>query len=154
MMTKFDNMLRESALHYEINDCTVIALAIAAEISYEDAYKTCWNRGRKARSGMMTRKHIQCFLDLDLPVYEVLMVRGKQKLHRIGYSDAIMNVMATLFNAKNKQYTVNTIPDICEPDKKYVAYTRDHVLAIDNKIVQDWTNGRKHRIISLFQIGE
>jgi len=152
-MTKFDNMLRESALHYEINDCTVIALAIAAEISYKDAYKTCWNRGRKARSGMMTRKHIQCFLDLDLPVYEVLRMRSKQTLYRIRYSEAILNVSA-LYNEKNKQYTANTITDICEPDKKYVAYTRDHVLAIDNKVVQDWTNGRKHRIISLFQIGE
>jgi hypothetical protein len=153
MMKKFDNMLRESALHFEINDCTVIALAIAAEISYEDAYKTCWNRGRKARTGMMTRKHIQCFLDLDLPVYEVLRMRGKQTLYRIRYSEAILNVSA-LYNEKNKQYTANTITDICKPDKKYVAYTRDHVLAIDNKIVQDWTNGRKHRIISLFQIGE
>lgn len=108
----------------EANDCTVKALAIAGGIAYTKAHYIMKQAGRRNRRGTHTPNIKKGF---ELAGFKLEKVKHTGK-------------------------TVTTITQDCAKSKRYVAITRNHILAITNGIVQDWTEGRRHRIETLFEV--
>ena len=55
-MITFDELLKASNALRETADCTVKALAVTREITYEEAHAICKQFGRRPRAGMSQRK--------------------------------------------------------------------------------------------------
>jgi hypothetical protein len=120
----FEYCQEESIDMGETNDCTVKALAIAGNIAYKKAHDYMRQAGRKMRRGLRT------------PSIEKGFNLAGFKLKRVGHTGK----------------TVTTITQDCAKSKRYVAITARHILAITNGQVQDWTDGRRHRIETLFEV--
>lgn len=111
----------------ENNDCTVKALAIAAEISYSKAHAILKNRGRKNRQGFKTEIVIEELLGMGKAVKEVTqLIVGSIKTVRAfqerGFKD------------------------------KYLIRVEGHVLCSKDGQIHDWTNGRCHRIKNVWRV--
>ena len=125
-MIDYEYCKQESQAYIEHRDCTVIALAISGQMPYEDAHAALELAGRKPRRGASERVIFKAFAIADLLV---------KKIEHTGK-------------------TPITIIKDCDKDKRYFAYTRNHMFAIVNSEVQDWTQGRRHRIEALYEVIE
>lgn len=108
----------------ETNDCTVKALAISANMAYKEAHSIMKKAGRRNRRGMHTPSIKKGF---ELAGFKLEKVKHTAK-------------------------TVGNISQDCAKSKSYVATTARHILAITNATVQDWTDGRRHRIQELYEV--
>lgn len=112
-------------------DCSVIAIALATGVGYEKAHKALAHMGRKPR----------------------------HKTPRIYSSGAIANLgfkfdIETPRKPSGSKYTPITIGEYVSSKKKYIAFCRGHMFAIVNGKVEDWTDGRRHRITELWVVSE
>jgi hypothetical protein len=49
--------------------------------------------------------------------------------------------------------TAKSVVAAVDPSKNYIAFTSSHVLAIVKGKVEDWTDGRLHRVTNVLQVG-
>lgn len=111
----------------ESKDCTVKALALTTRLSYNRALQVMRRAGRKDKCG--------CRFDV-----------WKRGFNLAGYS--LLEVTQKI-DAK----TVLTFSRLSLPkDNNYVIKVRGHLLAARSNNVLDWTNGRRYRIIKVFQV--
>lgn len=120
----FEHCEKEAIDMGEANDCTVKALAIAGNVAYKKAHDYMRQAGRRMRRGLHTGAIEKGF---KLAGFKLVKVKHTGK-------------------------TATTITKDCAKSKRYVAYTRNHILAITNGQVQDWTENRRHRIETLFEV--
>ena len=110
----------------EDNDCTVIALAITAGVSYGKAHETLRRLGRRRGRGVNFR-------------------RVMQKAY------AEFGCEAVQVSAMN--YTGRTTKTLKLPrEDKYLVFTYAHVLAVQFGLVKDWSHNRNKRIKSVWRI--
>ena len=103
----------------EFNDCTVKAIAIACDVAYKVAHRALANAGRKRRQGCYPHEQ-------------------EAALKALGFEVEYIH-----FSAK----TVKTLAsDPVVAKGHYMAWVRGHVFAVKNGKVEDWSEGRKHRI--------
>lgn len=124
----YDKVCLKSKELGENNDCSVIAIAIAADLDYMAVHKVLARLGRKAGSGCssyLIRKTLQT---LDVPYIERHL---RQK--------------------NTNKYTPKTI-ELALPKGKHICNCYGHVFALVNGVVQDWTQGRNHHIKSVYTI--
>ena len=109
----------------ENNDCGVKAVAIACDVAYIVAKKALEKQGRIARKGASLGSILDAFKALG-------------------------------FKAERVELKAKTVTGLeSDPTVKaghYVALVRGHILAIKNGSVEDWTEGRKHRIVLAYKI--
>ncbi len=117
----------------ETNDCTVKAVAIAGKIPYETAHELMQLSGRKSREG-------------SFPGIVSLAFR------RMGAKEERVCTMALQKKNNGVGLTANNIARLLNKQRSYIAYTIDHVLTIRNGKVEDWTAGRRHKILSVHEI--
>jgi hypothetical protein len=109
----------------ETKDCAVKAIAILGDLSYEDAHCLLELHGRVGRSGTwnyVTHRALD-FLDLKTETETELWrdIMGGKTVRTLGR-------------------VMKDVPGM------FIVWTSQHVLAIKDGEVHDWTNGRLHRI--------
>ena len=113
-----------SKSHNERNDCSVKAVAILCNATYDEAHAALKAAGRKDRKGagfdqiMKAVRSLGCYVEYD----DELNHRGRN-MHRI---------------------TVNRV-GAALPKGRWLVYSNGHVLAVKNGEVLDWTKGRRHQ---------
>jgi len=124
MRNTFDSLQERSNLHREHNDCTVKMTALVLDTSYEDAWNITKSWGRKARKGMRTAIDI-------LP-----------KMREMGLRITEVRTSAKTVTSFEKLGRLGS----------YIIMTNSHVLFHRNGKTYDWTEGRRHRIVSIFLV--
>ena len=139
------------------NCCTVVASSIAFDVPFPEMQKIYFDHGRKRNRGYHMGKIIY-----ELAEKFGYVVTGYELKKK--YSHSVNPYRSKLIgceysNSKNceillkskSQLTVNNFRKYL-PAKNYILGTRDHVLAVKNGAVNDWTENRKHRINRIFVI--
>ena len=161
MTTKFRAMNAKSGERNENNDCSVIALAIVANVDYDyahEALKLCGRRDRQGTFPNMFERALE-LIGGHYVAREVFMPkRDAEAILR--HKDEVEpqelypnKPYKTINHWVGYTMTVNRLEDYVDPRKRYVASTRGHVLAIVDGKVQDWTGGRRHRVLNLTEVG-
>ncbi len=131
--TTYKKCMEESAKRNEDNDCSVKAVAIAGRVTYDLAHKTLEMYGRRHRKGASVGAIAAAFMSIQASMIEI----DRDKLIK-------RNGGRTL--------TVNNIVQHLSKSKNYVLYIAGHILAVKNGQVQDWTEGRRHHVTSIYEI--
>jgi hypothetical protein len=117
----------------ERNDCSVKALALACDISYEDAYDEMLKVGRKKNKGAYTRQTLKALDNVGIK-YREITPNGR----RIRQPNGL-------------KYTVRTIGRDFYAGT-YIMTINGHILTMINGVVEDWTQGKLNRVQRLIKI--
>jgi hypothetical protein len=124
----------------DTNDCSVIATALAADISYDEARKLYKAAGRQDRNG------VSC-LQID---------RAMDRLssgHRVKSKRYEMEDMIPLYeNIYAKTLTFNNISKVLDKEKRYVVIGVDHMAAFRDGRIADWSEGTKRHVKNIYEI--
>lgn len=110
-------------------DCSVMATAIAARMPYEEAHTLLATAGRRKGKRFTT--------SLVLPHLEAK-----------GYK---VEAVENLKQKNGSAYTPKTIGNRLKRGY-YMVWIKGHVFAVVNGVVEDWTQGRQHRITRAVKI--
>jgi hypothetical protein len=116
---------RDRDLLRERNDCAVIALAVASQISYADCHRYLAQNGRRLRSASGRT------VELYQNVLDMVQVPREEWAGR----------------------TVRTFAANCDAGT-YIVMTSGHVLCVRHGVAEDWTSGRLHRITRVWRVVE
>lgn len=112
----------------EKNDCAVKAIAITHNVEYTVVHKLLHAEGRVNRTG--TYNHQQKAVSKKLGATFIETIPRK---------------------AGGRYISVATIGKYF-PIGRHMVFVRGHVLALVNGKVEDWTQGRKHRVLNVWTI--
>jgi len=132
-MITFDLVQRESVALAERNDCTVKAVSIACQIPYSEAHTYLGRLGRRRGCGW----------------YEMDHWRGMR--HVSGYVDNLHKLGIEYEKVEVRSKTVSQIVRELTSGH-YLVKVRGHVLALVDGKVEDWTEGRRHHVKSVYKI--
>ena len=111
--------------HYkDSNCCAVVAIAITCQVSFGKAFNLAKRLGRITGKGTPWR--------IITTSYEAL-----------GYK---------LVRVESGAKTVSTLGRHLPSSGRYLVHVRGHVLAFDDGVVKDWSEGRRHRIKDIYQV--
>jgi len=113
----------------ETNDCSVIALSIVARMTYNKAHEICRIQGRKHRKGMYT--------------YDTFAM-----LRHLGFK---IERVQQLVQKSGSRFTPKTIGNKLKRGY-FLCFCNGHVFAVVNGDVEDWSNGRQHRITHAYKV--
>ncbi len=130
---EYAQMCKSASAINENNDCTVKALAIAAGVNYYDAHDALAAMGRKKGKGAYMT---QLFGALAKLGFEVTSVLHDQRIH-----NSSRPTTGTICNYK-----------FIKDRATYLVQTSQHVAAIKDKTVHDYTNGRKFQVKAVWQL--
>ena len=115
----YSKTVTKSTEYRENNDCSVKAVAISCDVSYTVARRALALFGRASRQG-------------------TTLTVIKQAIKYLGYHLELVQHTAR---------TVKTLPSDRQLDNGYyVALVSGHILAMVNNKVEDWTEGRRHKV--------
>jgi hypothetical protein len=127
-MIDFKEVKVSSSKMRERNDCAVKALAIVASKPYEEIHALMKSLGRKDRRG--TSRNI--------------VWKAAQKLNpEVGYE--------AIRKPNGRYYTARTIGEAL-PKGNYMILYRGHLAAMVDGMVEDWTDGRCHRVLAVYKM--
>lgn len=113
------------------NYCTVIALCIAADLAFGKAAAIYRNvAGRVKGKGTYRDQQAKALAAVGLRMEHVQGCR-------LAYWPTTMSQVPNVFKS---------MPGV------YFVYTSGHVAAVRDGVVEDWTQGRRHRVKSIYQI--
>lgn len=100
------------------NDCTVRALALATNISYDEAYEICAEAGRKCGQGLLMKQFLPTVIvnGYRFKWYPLQAVKGEMRVTPVTFA-------------------------INHPAGKYILKTAKHVLACIDGVVMDDDDG-------------
>ena len=113
----------------ETNDCAVKAVAIVCDKPYRMVQDKLSSLGRRSRQGTQTvaiEKAIKGY------GFKITRVEGESP-YRFGGTPTTLT---------------NRLPS----KGMYFAYTRSHIIAVKNGKIEDWTEGRRHRILQVYKV--
>ena len=117
----YDSVKGVSDQMCESNDCAVIAVSLVARRPYDEVRQLFSDAGRRHRGRTK-----------DEYTFKVLKTIG---LH-------LMELPSVPQTVKQCEYDLRFT-------NSYLIWTSGHILAMINGVVQDWTNGRRHRPIKV-----
>lgn len=129
MESNFETISKESQIKNEHNDCAVRAVAIACDYEYDDVhylFNICGRKDRHTTPWPITRKVI------SLLRYQLL--------------DATDNFTSRSIRSLEREMRLSC--------GRYIVRVRKHVLPIVNGKVHDWSKGRCHRILAIYELKE
>lgn len=133
----YGKLVAQSKEFNEDNDCTVKAVAAAANISYADSHALLKRNGRKSRTGMYHWQYVSAVKnDLGREVVEMHWVDLKNLAKTIGC----------------KNLTMNNVMKVLDKNKNYLVNMRGHVAGVHKGEMADWSNGRKFKVISIVEV--
>lgn len=126
----------------DLNDCAVLALSLVTGEPYATVSAALSAYGRKKGQGTpnwMSRKYLK---DSGF----VLVRENIQNIIQT-YPRPHCDVLKNFTTHHPRRF-----PGCVDPNKKYLAYTRGHVLAIIGGIVQDWSINSSLRVCKLYNV--
>ena len=142
----------------ETNDCTVKALAIATNSTYEKAHGALALRGRSYRKGTSMGKVFKTLKDWGYTVkteYKKSEIERIQRWEEYGWNihDSDIELMKDFKRSRwSKGKTIKSIVPHLPSRGVFLIETRSHVLCVRAGQVHDWTDGRRHRITEVHRI--
>lgn len=127
----------------EANDCSVMAVATACNVSYDKARKALRDAGRITGHGAYNSTICQAVLNLGFAYKRVELSEIKQKMHAKDYHC--------------KRLTFRQIykhRDCWPQEGRFLVFTKDHVVGYQNGVIEDWTENRQKGINCMLQILE
>lgn len=125
----------------ETRDCTVKALAIAASVNYQTAKAALKRNGRKDGKG--TSKIVVLAAAKELG-RSLTVVKQESFINKYpGVHKGLHNI-TTHHPAR--------FHSVWEDGRTYIAFTKDHALAIVNGVTHDWSAKRSLQIKSLYRV--
>lgn len=121
----YDQFLKIGRKYYnDAGFCGVVAVAVAAQVSFGKARAELERQGRPHRNGTTTKQ----------------------------IEDALNNLGCTVrFEWTSKQFS--SLVKTLDKSKTYLVYTRGHVTCIDKGKIMDWmTANRRHRVMFIQEI--
>lgn len=137
---KYYETVREQRSSYkpkETNDCTVIATAIVTGCGYRRAHKTIASFGREDGGTFFYRVHVE----------EIMNQLGCE----IKFLAEPKTIKSFLRSARTNS-AIDNVAKILPTNNTYILFVRGHVAAVKDGQLQDWTNGRKHRVIAIARV--
>ena len=119
----WDKVSQKSNEFRETNDCAVKALSIATDTAYSVIHKLLKLQGRPNRQGTYTYQQNAVIEQLGFKL-EKIEIKSK--------------TVTTLERENLKGYNL--------------VYVNRHVLAVVNGSIEDWTQGRRYRIIQGYRV--
>lgn len=126
----------------EYNDCTVKAISLTCQISYEEAHALLKQLGRKDRHGF----RLSCNLDKVATALGVQFVRKESANFIRQYPGCHKN----LNNVTT--YHPHRFNEVWKDGKTYLVFTRGHVLAVIDGKTHDWTDNKAKQVISIYEV--
>lgn len=123
-MDKYKQLALRAKAFNEQRDCSVKAVALLTNASYDEAHRALAAVGRKNGFGVSLSTIIEALRNLGAHVSE-----GREPPAK----------------------TVRTLERVAPPGR-FLVDTSTHVLAVIDGEIIDWTKGRLHRIIKLFEV--
>ena len=134
MPKRYEKACKSRLAKADRNNCAVIATSIVARVPYNVAYNKYKEFGRKNGRGVYTPIIHNVINQLGCELTEITNKNGKPLKQKNGYN-----------------YTVNTIAERLKHGY-YLVCVKDHCLAVVNGVVEDWTEGRRHRVESVYRV--
>ena len=141
---KYSDVCRDSNKTYENNDCAVKAIAMTCRMSYDAAHTACKENGRPNRKGMYTHAILKTAEKAGFRVekvedeggdwYECGLTKYKKRVTGHGGSFTPGN-MGRFFK-----------------EGHYLCFVKGHVFPLINGEVYDWSEGRRHRVTSMYRV--
>lgn len=145
-----------SAALNETNDCSVKALAIAANLPYLLVHDLLKKHGRKHRDGTYNSTFFAALNELQrkglIKDYKVEKPRRPRKVTVWSGYDENMNAVWKKEERMTGHYTMKTVAKAFPKNARMVAHVRGHHAAVVNGQVEDWTNNRCHKVIDVILI--
>lgn len=126
----FQQLLVESRTMDETNDCTVKAVCVTTGLPYNQVHEVFRQCGRK--SGRGVHRSVTFAALSRLGYYHIDMTMDF-------YHCDLLKTMAGLKGKVRKDHT-------------YLVFINGHVAGLKNGEVIDWTNSRRHRIMSVYRV--
>ena len=121
----YDQFLKIGRKYY--NDegfCGVVAVAVAAQVSFGKARAELERQGRQHRQGTAT--------------YQI---------------ESALNVLGCKVRLEFVSKSFSSLVKTLDKSKTYLVYTRGHVTCIDKGVIMDWmTANRRHKVMFIQQI--
>lgn len=127
-MKNYTDIIYEAEDLGEHNDCTVIALSIATNTPYSQMRDMLKDFGRKPGARMKHNSFMDAVYALINPSPKIIKPR----------------------KANGGKYTPVTIGRYYSKGT-YLCFTSGHVFCLKDGEVQDWTAGRRHRILEMIE---
>lgn len=125
-MNRYEELKRVASSYYkDHNYCTVIALAVTCNLKFGKS------KAIMSRNGRVTGK------GACLPIIEQAIAEAGHRVVKKSYSVG---------------GTMSTVASRLDSSKTYMVFVRGHVAAVRDGIVQDWTEGRRHRVQVVWEI--
>jgi hypothetical protein len=121
----FDDLQERSVANGETKDCAVKAVAVVTGTDYDTVLRLFYRLGRRPGTG--TSKHM---------LLEAIALLG-YKLDPSCYRSKTVVTLEREF--KNRR-------------GRYLVWTRNHLLAVVDGEVVDWTKGRRHRVRAVSKV--
>jgi len=129
-----DNKMEELNDH---NACGVIAVAIAFDLEYREAFDEFEIVGRRKRYGVTA--------------FQIELVASRLA-SRIGVTVKSVKHIDKLKEVMGVTPTINNITRVLPKSGKYLIMTRNHVVACKGGRVHDWSEGRKLQVTQILEI--
>jgi hypothetical protein len=142
----------------EENDCTVKALAIATNSTYEKAHGALALRGRNYRKGLPMEKVFSALHEWGYTVkteYKKSDIDRAERWEEYGWDipEELGEKVKKMTRSRwSKGKTIRSITPHLPSRGVFLIETRAHVLCVRAGQVHDWTDGRRHRITHVHRI--
>ena len=145
------------------NQCTVIASSVAFDIPYPKMHEFYAQNGRKKGKGLSGCKTNEMIVKVakingyKVPRYGIMKKYSyggnSRKFAGCKYVQYIPNegFHGEILVKSKHQLTVNNFRNYL-PRGNYIFGIREHVLAVQNGAVHDWTENRKHKITRIWTV--
>lgn len=140
----------------DTNYCTVLASACAFGLPYDAVHDYYLDNGRILKKGLSPQKTHSLIQKIsDLTQYKINFFLPKNQVSWKSNKKVLFqkweNIDSKLLTQSKGFLTVNNCSKYL-PLGYYILGVKGHVLALNQGIVQDWTESRKHRITRIWQI--
>ena len=141
MITKSDKMMmmeQQRDIYSEHNDCSVIALAIALEYEYIDAWMMMKKQGRKKRTGSTVTNLQMALHQANVPFNVIKHGPLRRLAERMG----------------KKRMTVNLLQKNLNDKKTYMIVIHNHIFTMINGEIHDFENSGRSEVRAVMEIME
>lgn len=145
MSKLFEKMCQSSKRWRESNDCTVKALAIAMQKSYEFAHGQLALRGRNYRKGTQMYHVFATLKDNNFTTKTIY----QKYIAEYGEGDMGKKMRKSIWH---KAKTIRNLDGVLPKRGVFLVETSSHVLCVRGGEVHDWTKERRHRIVKVSKI--
>lgn len=142
MPTTYDAMSQDRV--GERNDCSVVATALVTERDYAEVHRVFRLNGRKSRRRTEMSITFKSLKALGFEAEQVYYpTRARGYIQNPGYANRFRSKTVTKIEGEIQRK---------DPKGHYLIRTRGHILAFANGRIQDWTAGRRHRVIEVYHV--